>query len=62
MSILSRSDPIFEDLVSISYIYKSHGKSDVKGEDSVLGNEKELKFNMSDWGFMLYLSSLSQEF
>jgi hypothetical protein len=36
MSILSRSDPIFEDIVSISYIYKSHGKSYVKdGEDLV---------------------------
>jgi hypothetical protein len=31
MSILSRSDPSFEDLVAISYIYKAHEKSYVKG-------------------------------
>jgi hypothetical protein len=30
MSILSRSDPIFEDIFAISYIYEAHGKSYVK--------------------------------
>jgi hypothetical protein len=62
MSILSRSDPRFEDLVAISYIYKSHGKSYVKGGGFSPGTERELRFNLSDWGFMLYLSSLSQDF